>query len=333
MRYIYDLSFKMAICASISLAICNFMGIEYGTVAAVIAILSIQNTKRKAISVAKNRMFACLLGLIISSLIYKILGNSAIIFAVFLLIFIPITSKLKIEEGMVAAVVLSNHILLANIISFNLILNEIMIIVIGVGSSFIANFFMPSFDKEYDENKNYIEDMFKILINNMGNSLLNHTVDVNEETYFCELEKKILNGENLANEILSNKLFENNLYYIDYIRMRKNQFYVIKKMRLHFERFYMSFEQTKLIANYTIKISEDIREKNNCIELLEELKKLRSIFKEMELPKSREEFENRAQLIQFLNDLEEFLIIKRDFSKTYNFNKNKKIGVVINEKR
>ena len=38
-------------------------------------------------------------------------------------------------------------------------------------------------------------------------------------------------------------------------------------------------------------------------------------FKKMELPKSREEFESRAQLLQFLNDMEEFLLIKRSFFK------------------
>lgn len=30
----------------------------------------------------------------------------------------------------------------------------------------------------------------------------------------------------------------------------------------------------------------------------------------MSLPKTREEFENRAELLQFLNDMEEFLMIK-----------------------
>ena len=35
----------------------------------------------------------------------------------------------------------------------------------------------------------------------------------------------------------------------------------------------------------------------------------------MELPKTREEFENRAMLYQFLNDLEQFLSIKNGFKE------------------
>lgn len=317
MKYIYNLTFKMAICASISLAICDFIGIEYGTVAAVIAILSIQSTKKKALTISKNRFIACLVGLILSMLMYSILGQSAIVLCIFLIIFIPITSKLKIEEGMVAAVVLSNHILVANKINLNLMINEIMLMIIGIGTAFIANLIMPSLDKEFNENKNYIENSLKIILKNMGESLLNYTVSINEEAQFYELEKIILLSEETASKIVSNKLFNNNFYYIDYVTMRKNQFYIIKKMRKHFEKFYMSFEQTKLIANYTIKISNDIKEKNDCIILLEELEELRKLFKNMDLPKTREEFENRAQLILFLNDLEDFLNLKRNFSKIY----------------
>ena len=42
----------------------------------------------------------------------------------------------------------------------------------------------------------------------------------------------------------------------------------------------------------------------------------------MPLPKTREEFENRAQLLQFLNDMEDLLVIKRNFVLNYNLFKN-----------
>lgn len=37
----------------------------------------------------------------------------------------------------------------------------------------------------------------------------------------------------------------------------------------------------------------------------------------MDLPKNREEFENRALLFQFLNDLEDFLLLKKAFKDNY----------------
>lgn len=42
----------------------------------------------------------------------------------------------------------------------------------------------------------------------------------------------------------------------------------------------------------------------------------------MALPKTREEFENRAQLLQFLNDMEDLLTMKRNFVLNYNLFNN-----------
>ena len=95
--------------------------------------------------------------------------------------------------------------------------------------------------------------------------------------------------------------------------MRINQFDTIKRMRLHFERFNIPVEQMNIMSDFTLCVAENIREVNDCKDLLHELESLRIQFKEMDLPKSREEFESRAQLLQFLNDMEEFLLIKRNF--------------------
>ena len=45
----------------------------------------------------------------------------------------------------------------------------------------------------------------------------------------------------------------------------------------------------------------------------------------MPLPQSRGEFENRAVLYQFFNDVEEFLEIKEEFLKRYTLDGKKKV--------
>ena len=70
-----------------------------------------------------------------------------------------------------------------------------------------------------------------------------------------------------------------------------------------------------MIADFTQNIAKAIHEYNTAEGLLRNLQELRDEFKNMELPKTREEFENRAMLYQFLNDMEQFLLIKNDFKK------------------
>lgn len=318
MKYIYSLAFKMTLSATIALIIANILNLEYSTVAAVIAILSIQDTRKKALIVGKNRIFACLIAIFLSIIIYNYLGQNPITFALFLIMFIPLTSRLNISEGMVPAVVLSTHIYVAKEISYYWLQNEILIMIIGIGIASIANLYMPSMHYEFNKDKEYIEKLYRVILSKMSKSLISYTVDIDEEIIISELEERLNKAQERAYKIANNNLLKSDSYYVEYINMRKNQFDIIKKLRSHFEKFYMSFEQTHMISKFTNKVAEQIKDTNDCKELLEELEVLKLDFKKMPLPKTREEFENRAQLLQFLNDMEDLLRIKRNFVLNYN---------------
>lgn len=322
MKYLDNIVFKMSISAVVALALATVLDVQFSSVAGVIAILSIQDTRRKSLIYGRSRILACFLAIFLSVIIYKVLGQNSIVFGVFLIIFIPLTSKLKISEGMVPAVVLSTHLLIADDITLYWIINEILITIIGVGVAAIANIYMPSLNSDFQEDKEYIENEYKVILTKMSKSLITHTVDLDEEEILRNLEKRLKESQNRAYKIANNQLLKADTYYVDYINMRMHQFDIIKKLRSHFERFYMSFEQTHMIAMFTKKVAEQIKETNDCKELLENLEILKSDFKKMALPKTREEFENRAQLLQFLNDMEDLLNIKRNLVLSYRNNKN-----------
>ena len=153
MKYIYNLAFKMSISATIALLIGNALGLQYATVGAVIAILSIQDTRKKALIISYKRIIACSMGILLSVMLYSLLGNGTLIFGLFLIVLIPLTSRLKAQEGMVPAVVLSTHFLVANNITIELIFNEVLLMIIGIGVAAIANIFMPSLEDKFKDDK------------------------------------------------------------------------------------------------------------------------------------------------------------------------------------
>ena len=316
MKYIYNLAFKMSISATIALLIGNALGLQYATVGAVIAILSIQDTRKKALIISYKRIIACSMGILLSVILYNLLGNGTLIFGLFLIILIPLTSRLKAQEGMVPSVVLSTHFLVANNITIELIYNEVLLMIIGIGVAAIANIFMPSLEDKFKDDKEWIEEHYRIIINKMSKSLITHTVDIDEQKLINEVEQRLYESKETAYKIVNNQFFKSSSYYTDYINMRINQFDTIKRMRLHFQRFNIPVEQMNVMADFTLCVSENISEMNDCKSLLMDLEILRIEFKKMELPKTREEFESRAQLLQFLNDMEEFLLIKRNFFTT-----------------
>ena len=52
-----------------------------------------------------------------------------------------------------------------------------------------------------------------------------------------EIEKRLYESKETAYKIVNNNFFKSSSYYTDYINMRINQFHIIKRMRVHFERF------------------------------------------------------------------------------------------------
>jgi uncharacterized membrane protein YgaE (UPF0421/DUF939 family) len=97
--------------------------------------------------------------------------------------------------------------------------------------------------------------------------------------------------------------------------MRIQQFETIKRMKEHFKKFFMTYEQTIMMADFTEQVARSLYEENTCEQLIKDLNKLRENFRKMALPSTREEFENRAMLFQFLNDMEQFLQIKNEFKQ------------------
>ena len=190
LKYIYNLAFKMAISATIALIIGKILGLQYATVGAVIAILSIQDTRKKALIIGYKRITACSIGILLSVILYSILGNSAISFGIFLLILIPITSRINVQEGMVPAVVLSTHFLTASNITATLIINELLLMIIGIGVAGIANTFMPSLEDKFKDDKEWIEEHYRIIIHKIAKSLITYSVDIDEQKLMDEIRQR-----------------------------------------------------------------------------------------------------------------------------------------------
>lgn len=315
MKLIGYRTLKTSIGAAIAILIAAALGLKYGTAAGVIVILSVQSTKRQSIRVAIQRMGACLLALFLSSVLFNLFGYNAYVFGAFLLIFIPSAARFRFNEGIVVSSVLVTHLLVEKSTSASLIVNELLLMLIGVGAALLLNLYMPSVDKKIKQNQEDIEELIREILRHMSAALKKCAVSLKEDELFNDLENKIKKGRERAYRSLNNSLFSDNSYYAKYMDMRYQQLKALKNMRKHFEKFSITYKQTEMISDFTFRLSNSIHEYNTAEGLLKSLQGLRESFREMELPRTRDEFENRAMLYQFLNDLEQFLILKNDFKK------------------
>ncbi len=306
-------TFKTAVGSAIAIIIAGSLGLKYASAAGIITILSVHNTKKTSITLALQRIESTILALFISGVLFLVFGYTPIVFGIYLIIFIPLTVILKITDGIVVSSVLVTHLLVERSVAPFLIKNELLLMTIGAGIGIILNIYMPKVEGKIKENQNDIEEYMRKILFQMAESLRNQSVHIEEEMLFNDLESKLKEGTERAYRNLNNYIMNEVKYYVQYMEMRTLQYEILKYMRTHFVKFYMNFQQTEMVAAFTEKVALDFGEYNTAEELLRELKGVREACEIQELPKSREEFENRAMLFQFLNDIEYLLEVKKNF--------------------
>jgi len=280
MKYIDHKVIKTAIGTFISIYLADLLGIKFGVTAGIVTIISIQATKKESLKIALERFIASLVGLFIAVISFECFGYTPFIFGIFVLIFMPVCLKFNLFQGFLATVVLATHILSLGTVSLDIVKNEIYILLLGIVVALVLN-----------------------------------SVFVDEETLFKELKKELDTARDIAFKEYNNDIFSSSREEVEFFQMKRNQYKVMLRMRNHFYRFYISSEHTHIISEFTRKVSDSIGVDKLYQEVLIELERVRSVFESMPLPKTRVEFESRAMLFQFLNDIEEFLEIKRDYIK------------------
>lgn len=313
MRIIGLRTIKTAFGAALAIFIAEFLGLKYASAAGIITILSIQNTKKTSLVIAFQRIASTVLALFISCVLFEIFGYNPIVFGLYLIVFIPFAVRFRLTEGIVVSSVLVTHILVEKSVSVFWIKNELLLMIVGAGIAIILNSYMPKINKKIKESQKLIEEDMRRILFNMAGNLRNKATDIKENELFLSLEASIKKGSDMAYRNLNNYIINEDKYYVMYMEMRTIQLQILKYMRNHFTRFYMTYEQTEMVAKLTEKIALELEEENPVDTLISELKRLYDEFKKQKLPETREEFENRAMLFQFLNDLEYFLEAKRKF--------------------
>lgn len=307
---------KTALGVTIAIWIASFFELEYYTSAGIITILCIQSTKKKSIQSSWSRFIACAIVIFFSFLFFKLIGYYPITIGLILLLYIPITVYLKIQEGIVTSSVIIFHLYNKQSFTFDFIVNEFAIITIGIGIALIMNLYMPSVDKELKRYQKELEHNFSIIFKEIANylRLQNSSWDGKEINLAHETLER---AKSLAFRDVQNHLLRNENAYYSYFKIRERQLQIIERVLPLVASLTHSGEQGEMLADFVEDLSGSIHPGNTAKRFLVKIEELKIEFKGMELPKTREEFEARASLYQFIKEIEQYLIIKSYFNPNY----------------
>ena len=306
---------KTALGSGISLFIAESLHLQNYSTAAVITLLSIQNTKKKSFSVAIQRFVASIIAMLIGWFLFKELNYSPITVVIYFLITIPLLVKLKLREGVVPSSVIVLQLYITQNVKFTYFLNEIAILAIGISIALIVNSYMPSIEETMINSKEQIEQNFKMILFFIA-LYMKEKEQSPPQKMTLETMELIKKAKTLAFTEVENSYFRANSYYINYFEMLEKQFEIIQvKILPLLKRIDCSYPQASMVATFIEDTGVYLNEKSTGAELIQKLHQMKEEFETMLLPASRHEFETRANLLMIVNDLESLLNIKAEFSK------------------
>ncbi|MGE7592749.1 aromatic acid exporter family protein [Peribacillus frigoritolerans] len=303
---------KTALGATLAIIIAQMLNLEYFSAAGIIAILCIQVTKKKSVYASWHRFLACLIAMAYASLLFQFIAFHPLIIGLILLIFIPTAVALKINEGIVTSSVIIMHLYGSGDITFSLLINETILIAVGVGVALVMNLYMPSVDDKLLAYQESIETNFSAILMGIVRYLRDndHTWDGKEITETANLlnQAKSLAFRDVENHFLR----EEDLYY-HYFKMREKQFEIIERILPLVTNIPLVVKQSGIVADFIEDLAENVHPQNTAILYLRKLEEMEIHFRGMPLPQTREEFESRAALLQLIKEMERYLLLKHSF--------------------
>lgn len=303
---------KTAIGTPIAVSIAQLLSVSNVVSAGILTILCIQPSRKRSVVTAWKRFIACILAIIFSIGFFEILGYSAFVLGLLLAIFIPTTVFLKIDSGILTGTVITLNIFHFGMIKTTFIYEQLLLIIIGIGTGLLVNVYMPSLDKELVRLQKQLEDNIKTILHELASYIKEGKLawDGKEINTVHQILKE---AEQLVERDKENHLLRENHTFDQYFLMRKKQFTLLKQMLPLATRIPKRDDISNDIADFFTELAEAVHPGDTAIIYLQQLADLREQFKSEELPQSQEEFETRASLFQLLFLIEGYLNEKRNF--------------------
>lgn len=302
---------KTAIGTALSISIAQWLGLHNFASAGIITLLCIQVTKKKSLQTAWARFLACVLAMLFSFVFFHIAYQPWTI-GLLLLTFIPVTVRLNITEGIATSSVIILHFYAAKEFTLSVVVNELMLIFIGIGVALVVNVYMPSVENKLKEYQRIVEDLFRIIFKEIVRYL--RTNEMNWDGKELALAGDVLQqAKQAALRNMENHFLRNEDGYYHYFRMREKQLEIIERVLPLVTSLTYTVDQRNMIADFMDELSDAIHPGNTAERFLRQLNDMRKQFETMPLPKTREEFEERAALLHLVKELEQYLMIKSQF--------------------
>ena len=306
---------KTAIGAPISMSLAQLFGVTHVASAGILTILCIQPSRKRSVLSAWDRFAACMLAIVFSYVFFETIGYNTIAIGLMLLLFIPVTVHFNINQGLVTSIVIILNIFVSQTVSLHFIVEQVLIIVVGVRVGLLLNLYMPNLERRLRVLQIRLENNFKIILHEIALYIRDNDIEWDQEE-LIECEKILERAGELGELDKENHLWRENHPYAEYFHMRERQFVLLQSMLPLVSALPKQAEISEKIASFFERLSLSVHPGNTADLFLAELAEIKKSFHQEGLPTTQDEFETRANLFRLLHEIEEYLILKSKFKQS-----------------
>lgn len=312
-RYFGFMAAKFSFGCILSVLIAYELGLQNNVTAGIITVLSIQNTKVETFKTASRRLIAFVVAIVVAKISFSSFGYTTFGFGVYLFVYIFFCISLGWEAAMSMNTVLVTHLLSERTMSWEMLGNEALLLLIGTTVGILMNLHLRQDVKTMQVRKKLMDEEIKSILLQMSQSMKKKK-PLLEDAHFYRLEQLVFQAQQVAWKNHKNTFAKKSLFYVKYLEMRKKQTEILYEMHRKIQQIEVTPVQAGMIAEFLKKISMEYEEKNQAKDLLLQLDSLFLDMQKEDLPVKRKEFESRALLYVFMLDIKEFLEIKHAFN-------------------
>lgn len=303
-------SMKIVLAAVISILLALALNLKFPISAGVVAILTIQPTKKETIRLALGRLCAFIVALLLSYISFKIFGFTVSAFIAYLVVYVFICQIFCWNSGLTMNSVLISHFVTHEAMDMSAIGNEVSIFLIGVTCGIIANLHLRKRVDYIERLKKETDRQIIRILSRMSERILNKDISDYNGECFTILRKHIREAKNVAEENYNNQFRSKDTSDLEYIAMRDKQCQVLYEMYKSVRKMDTSPHTAQAISVFLRNMAGEFHIENNEKQLMERFEEMDKYMKSQPLPVARKEFEDRARLFGLMRSIEEFIALK-----------------------
>ncbi len=314
------LALKIGIGGSLAYYLADLMNLQFASSAGIVALLTLQQTKLDSMKLSIRRVVTFFMTYLFCMLLCYAIKTPWLDYGVYLFLIVFLCECIGWRATVSVNAVIAVHFLSTQDFSFEMIMNEMYIVLIGVIVAIVLNLFHinETHEAHMIHGMREVEERMRMILKELAGYLRHQKMGENVWKDIHALREDLFKYVDEAQEYQNNTFVSHPEYYINYFEMRESQCLVLDNLHAEMNRLLDLPVQAEQVADFVEYISECVTEKNDPQKQINELVHILHEMKDEPLPTTREEFESRAMLYHVLMDVEDFLILKKRFVSSLN---------------